>query len=460
MLRRQVDINSGYAPVPQQRVPLSGVWSAPLGDEQQQRLRDWHSSQMSFAHQQGIWQQIPYNYQHIANSSAIPLPQSLGLFNQQGQGEKLDANLGSSNPQWNRAQCAPTNMQVVTLPLPGNQATVHLPIAGTQVEPNERNNTMAQLLLADYISRKAAIEAEYFPRAEPNTQDSQVILSREEDIAAYALLSLDHKRKRSVGEAESSPVSSDKHEPPTPAANSPKRVNRVGVQNDKNATAEASGKSGWASSASLTEDETCQHPDGCTRSGKGKTKGLCTKHGGHKRCSHDSDCPKQAVKKGVCCAHGGSRKCTHASGCQKHALWRGLCTAHGGARLCTHESGCKKLVTLKGVCTAHGGRRNCEHGSGCTKLAISKGLCIGHGGGKRCTHDSGCQKRVVSRELCTAHGGGKRCTEDGCEKRALSKGICFEHGGGTRCTHDSGCESRALKRGLCQAHGGRKKDEE
>ena len=93
------------------------------------------------------------------------------------------------------------------------------------------------------------------------------------------------------------------------------------------------------------------------------SRGLCSKHGGGKRCLH-TECKKAAVSGGqqMCFAHGGGKFCL-VENCESRA-------AKGGSG------------DTKGMCSAHGGGKRCSH-VGCTApVHGNKGLCIPHGGAK------------------------------------------------------------------------------
>ncbi|EQC42438.1 hypothetical protein SDRG_00173 [Saprolegnia diclina VS20] len=71
----------------------------------------------------------------------------------------------------------------------------------------------------------------------------------------------------------------------------------------------------------------CKHP-GCTKGAR--SRGLCKRHGGGKRCSVD-DCARSDQGGGFCIKHGGGRRCA-VEDCKNSSQSRGLCKRHGGIR--------------------------------------------------------------------------------------------------------------------------------
>ncbi|ETV84512.1 hypothetical protein, variant 3 [Aphanomyces astaci] len=71
----------------------------------------------------------------------------------------------------------------------------------------------------------------------------------------------------------------------------------------------------------------CTYPE-CTKGAR--SKGLCKRHGGGKRCSV-FDCPRSDQGGGLCIKHGGGRRCG-VEGCKNSSQSRGLCKRHGGVR--------------------------------------------------------------------------------------------------------------------------------
>ena len=88
--------------------------------------------------------------------------------------------------------------------------------------------------------------------------------------------------------------------------------------------------------------------DGCTT--LANKWGLCSKHGGYRRCSWVGVCDKHAVKGGLCKGHGGGKKCS-VPGCNTPANIIGLCGKHGGYYRCAEE-GCDKQAKQEGYCKA------------------------------------------------------------------------------------------------------------
>ncbi|ETV84509.1 hypothetical protein H257_03695 [Aphanomyces astaci] len=83
----------------------------------------------------------------------------------------------------------------------------------------------------------------------------------------------------------------------------------------------------------------CTYPE-CTKGAR--SKGLCKRHGGGKRCSV-FDCPRSDQGGGLCIKHGGGRRCG-VEGCKNSSQSRGLCKRHGGVR---EDRG--KYMTSRGV---------------------------------------------------------------------------------------------------------------
>jgi hypothetical protein len=150
--------------------------------------------------------------------------------------------------------------------------------------------------------------------------------------------------------------------------------------------------------------------------------------------------------------------CRFDGGCDNRIQSNGLCTAHGGGKRCQHAGGCGKVARSPSFyCIAHGGGKRCQHAGGCENGAQgTTSFCFVHGGGKRCQHAGGCEKSAVSPTLfCVAHGGGKRCQHaGGCGKSARSStAYCKAHGGGPRCQHAGGCSKHVVRKKLCKRHG-------
>jgi hypothetical protein len=127
----------------------------------------------------------------------------------------------------------------------------------------------------------------------------------------------------------------------------------------------------------------------------------------HRKVCMVGDCKTWVRSKGVCTAHGGGKRCRYPEGCGKSALGRTmLCIAHGGGKRCQYPDGCgKSAIGRTMLCIAHGGGKRCQYPDGCDKSAIGRTmLCKAHGGGKRCIHRSGCNKHVVKRGVCKQHG--------------------------------------------------------
>jgi hypothetical protein len=202
----------------------------------------------------------------------------------------------------------------------------------------------------------------------------------------------------------------------------------------------------------------CQYPDGCDKSAIGRTM-FCKAHGGGKRCQHREGCGKSAAGRTLfCVAHGGGKRCEYPEGCGKSAIGQTLfCKAHGGGKRCRYLDGCGKSAQgATSFCKAHGGGKRCIYPDGCDKSARGSTLfCARHGGGKRCQYPDGCDKSAQgATPFCTVHGGGKRCQyPDGCDKGADGATFCKAHGGGKRCIHNSGCNKHVVKRGMCKQHG-------
>jgi hypothetical protein len=98
--------------------------------------------------------------------------------------------------------------------------------------------------------------------------------------------------------------------------------------------------------------EECER-EGCTTGAR--SRGLCRKHGGGKRCS-EPDCEKAAQKGGWCSGHGANvlmRMPCQIEGCCKIAKKGVYCQEHAGD-YCSVE-GCGTLALRYGLCTAHGG---------------------------------------------------------------------------------------------------------
>ena len=85
----------------------------------------------------------------------------------------------------------------------------------------------------------------------------------------------------------------------------------------------------------------------------------------------------------------------------------GLCTGHGGGRRCG-TTGCTNSAEGKTEhCKKHGGGRRCLT-AGCTESAQGNTEhCIAHGGGRRCSV-TGCPTGARGM-YCATHGGGLRC---------------------------------------------------
>jgi hypothetical protein len=118
---------------------------------------------------------------------------------------------------------------------------------------------------------------------------------------------------------------------------------------------------------------------------------------------------------------------------------KGLCSKHGGGKRCL-EIGCGISATRGGTqfCKKHGGGKRClEIGCGIAATRGGTQFCKKHGGGKRCL-EIGCElgARSGGAQYCKKHGGGKRCLEIGCGIAADTDGgtqYCKKHGGGYRC---------------------------
>jgi hypothetical protein len=98
--------------------------------------------------------------------------------------------------------------------------------------------------------------------------------------------------------------------------------------------------------------------------------------------------------------------CRFNGGCDKVIYGNGLCSAHGGGKRCQHAGGCGNgAVSPTSYCIAHGGGKRCQHAGGCEKSALgTTSYCGAHGGGNRCQHAGGCNKYVVKKRLCKRHG--------------------------------------------------------
>jgi hypothetical protein len=214
---------------------------------------------------------------------------------------------------------------------------------------------------------------------------------------------------------------------------------------------------GGAGSSKRRKGALCRFDSGCDNIIQ--SNGLCTAHGGGKRCQYAGGCGKSARSPtSYCKAHGGGKRCQHAGGCEKGAQSPTFyCVAHGGGKRCQHAAGCgKSAKSPTSYCVAHGGGTRCQHAAGCGKGAESStSYCIAHGGGKRCQHAGGCGKSALSStSYCIAHGGGRRCQyAGGCDKTVRSNGLCKTHGGGKRCQHEGGCKKHIVKKRLCKRHG-------
>ena len=68
-------------------------------------------------------------------------------------------------------------------------------------------------------------------------------------------------------------------------------------------------------------------------------------------CTHFGCTKVPAGPSGLCTSHGGSKKCAHP-GCNNLPRGRGLCKSHGGGPRCTVE-GCDKPSVGDGKCAAH-----------------------------------------------------------------------------------------------------------
>ncbi|OWZ24587.1 hypothetical protein PHMEG_000338 [Phytophthora megakarya] len=83
------------------------------------------------------------------------------------------------------------------------------------------------------------------------------------------------------------------------------------------------------------------------------TNGFCHVHSKREICQHE-DCsnltPKNAVS-GMCTRHGGHKKC-EINGCVANAQYYGLCRKHGGSPIC-RERGCSRPAHSRGFCSAH-----------------------------------------------------------------------------------------------------------
>jgi hypothetical protein len=221
---------------------------------------------------------------------------------------------------------------------------------------------------------------------------------------------------------------------------------------------QAAGKrnNGGAGSSKRPKGSLCRFDGGCDK--KIQSNGLCSAHGGGKRCQHAGGCRKGAISPtSFCKAHGGGKRCQHAAGCNKSAENpTSYCVAHGGGRRCQHAGGCEtSAISPTSYCIAHGGGKRCQHAGGCGTSAQSPtSYCKAHGGGKRCQHAAGCEKSARSASsYCMAHGGGKPCQHaSGCDKAIQSYGLCKAHGGGKRCEH-AGCNKHVVRKGLCKHHG-------
>lgn len=110
--------------------------------------------------------------------------------------------------------------------------------------------------------------------------------------------------------------------------------------------------------------------------------------------------------------------------CLNRSRSRGLCKKHGGGKRCSEE-GCDRPAQCKGKCPKHGGATRCKI-DGCEKFSQSQGLCKGHGGGTLCAFD-GCAKNAHQNRFCRTHGGGLKCNFSGCTKWAQKSGFCCGH---------------------------------
>jgi hypothetical protein len=208
----------------------------------------------------------------------------------------------------------------------------------------------------------------------------------------------------------------------------------------------------------------CQYPEGCGKSARGSTL-FCAVHGGGKRSQYPEGCDKGAEGRTMfCIAHGGGKRCQYPDGCDKSAQGAtSFCKAHGGGKRCQYPDGCDKSAQgATSFCKAHGGGKRCQYPDGCDKGARGSTLfCKAHGGGKRCEYPDGCGKAAEGRtSFCVAHGGGKRCQyPDGCDKSTQgATSFCIAHGGGKRCQYPDGCDNGADGRTMfCIAHGGGKR---
>ena len=145
--------------------------------------------------------------------------------------------------------------------------------------------------------------------------------------------------------------------------------------------------------------------EGCTT--LARSRGLCKKHGGGKRCS-EPDCDKAAVKGEWCSGHGGNaltRMPCQIEGCCKIAKKGVYCQEHAGD-FCSVE-GCDKIAQRYGLCIAHGGqtRKPC-YTEGCCNLAHTGGFCKTHqvGGHPTCRVEE-CGKWPASGKggMCKQH---------------------------------------------------------
>lgn len=135
--------------------------------------------------------------------------------------------------------------------------------------------------------------------------------------------------------------------------------------------------------------------------------------------------------------------------CHKYArdITSGLCSSHGGGRRCEVESCSRGAQSGTTRCVRHMGGRRCE-ADGCQHAAVSasKPYCSRHGGGRFCD-SPGCRHIARARSsFCIQHGGARRpvpqCQVEGCRSGARGgTRRCARHGGNRRCLVPD-CSSR------------------
>ena len=170
-------------------------------------------------------------------------------------------------------------------------------------------------------------------------------------------------------------------------------------------------------------------------------------------------CSNPPIPKGKYCEfHRPNKKICKELNCKSLARSSGLCSLHGGGKKCK-EPMCKTLAVGKtDYCISHGGGKRCKE-IGCDSGSIGKtDYCKKHGGGKRCK-ENGCNISVQgATDYCISHGGGKRCKEIGCKFSAQDKtDYCISHGGGKRCKEIECILSAIGTTDYCISHGGGKR---